>query len=184
MSRHRSHPRTAFSAALPAMRAPGAGRPRRTGSRPRLPRKTGPEPSLEEQSVAAFSAMGFLKGLLIRLGITAAAFWLATLLIPGITLDADSATETVTTLVFVAAIFGVVNAVLQPIIKTVGCGLYLLTLGLIALVVNGLLFQLTSWIAGEAGLPFNVDGFWPAAVLGALFVGVVTWLLGAIFDRD
>ncbi|WP_018731259.1 phage holin family protein [Salinispora oceanensis] len=128
--------------------------------------------------------MGFLKGLLIRLGITAAAFWLATLLIPGITLDADSATETVTTLVFVAAIFGVVNAVLQPIIKTVGCGLYLLTLGLIALVVNGLLFQLTSWIAGEAGLPFNVDGFWPAAVLGALFVGVVTWLLGAIFDRD
>lgn len=134
--------------------------------------------------MAAFSAMGFLKGLLIRLGITAAAFWLATLLIPGITLDADSATETVTTLVFVAAIFGVVNAVLQPIIKTVGCGLYLLTLGLIALVVNGLLFQLTSWIAGEAGLPFNVDGFWPAAVLGALFVGVVTWLLGAIFDRD
>lgn len=134
--------------------------------------------------MAAFSAMGFLKGLLIRLGITAVAFWLATLLIPGITLDANSATETVTTLILVAAIFGVVNAVLQPIIRTVGCGLYLLTLGLIALVVNGLLFLLTSWIAGEAGLPFNVDGFWPAAVLGALFIGVVTWLLGAIFDRD
>ncbi len=134
--------------------------------------------------MAAFSAMGFLKGLLIRLGTTAVAFWLATLLIPGITLDAKSATETVTTLILVAAIFGVVNAVLQPIIKTVGCGFYLLTLGLIALVVNGLLFLLTSWIAGEAGLPFDVDGFWPAAVLGALFVGVVTWLLGAIFDRD
>jgi putative membrane protein len=128
--------------------------------------------------------MGFLKGLLIRLATTAVAFWLATLLIPGIRLDSESATDTVITLVLVAAIFGVVNAVLQPIIKTVGCGFYLLTLGLIALVVNGLLFLLTSWIAGQAGLPFHVDDFWPAAVLGALFVSIVTWILGAILDRD
>ena len=127
--------------------------------------------------------MDFLKGLLIRVGSTAVAFWLATLLIPGISLDSDSATETVITLVLVAVIFGVVNAVLQPIIKTVGCGFYLLTLGLIALVVNGLLFLLTSWIAGEAGLPFHVDGFWPEAVLGALFVGIVTWILGAVLAR-
>lgn len=128
--------------------------------------------------------MGFIMGLLIRLGATALAFWLATLLIPGITLDAASTTETVTTLLLVAVIFGVVNAVLQPVIKTVGCGFYLLTLGLIALVVNGLLFLLTAWIADQAGLPFDVDGFWPAAVLGALFVSVVTWILGAVLDRD
>ncbi|MGC4895606.1 phage holin family protein [Micromonospora sp. DT31] len=128
--------------------------------------------------------MDFLKGLLIRVASTAVAFWLATLIIPGITLDSESTTETVITLVLVAVIFGVVNAVLQPIIKNVGCGFYLLTLGLIALVVNGLLFLLTSWIAGEAGLPFHVDGFWPAAVLGALFVGIVTWILGAVLDRD
>ncbi|MET8305299.1 MULTISPECIES: phage holin family protein [unclassified Micromonospora] len=128
--------------------------------------------------------MGFLKGLLIRLATTALAFWLATLLIPGIILESTSAVETVTTLVLVAAIFGVVNAVLQPIIKTVGCGFYLLTLGLIALVVNGLLFLLTSWIADQAGLGFSVDGFWPAAVLGALFVSIVTWILGAVLDRD
>jgi putative membrane protein len=128
--------------------------------------------------------MDFLKGLLIRLGSTAVAFWLATLLIPGITLDTGSAAEAVVTLVLVAAIFGVVNAVLQPIIKVVGCGFYLLTLGLIALVVNGLLFLLTSWIAGQVGLPFHVSGFWPEAVLGALLVSVVVWLLGALLDRD
>ncbi|SCF11888.1 putative membrane protein [Micromonospora matsumotoense] len=128
--------------------------------------------------------MGFLKGLLIRLGSTAVAFWLATLLIPGITLDTSSAGEAIVTLVLVSVIFGVVNAVLQPIIKTVGCGFYLLTLGLIALVVNGLLFLLTSWIADQADLPFHVDGFWPEAVLGALLVGIVTWILGAILDRD
>ncbi|GGM32828.1 hypothetical protein GCM10011608_16650 [Micromonospora sonchi] len=129
-------------------------------------------------------AMGFLKGLLIRIGATAVAFWLATLVIPGISLDTESVSETVLTLVLVAIIFGVVNGVLQPIIKTVGCGFYLLTLGLIAIVVNGLLFLLTGWIADQVGLPFDVDGFWPAAVLGALFVGVVTWILGAVLDRD
>jgi putative membrane protein len=128
--------------------------------------------------------MDFLWGLLVRLASTAFAFWLATLLIPGITLTTDSVTDKVTTVVLVAVIFGVVNAVLQPIVKFVGCGLYLLTLGLIALVVNGLLFLLTSWIAGQLDLPFHVDNFWPAAVLGALFVGVVTWLLGLVMDRD
>ncbi|SBT53996.1 phage holin family protein [Micromonospora narathiwatensis] len=128
--------------------------------------------------------MDFLKGLLIRLASTAVAFWLATLLISGITLNAETVADKVLTLLLVAAIFGVVNAVLQPIIKTVGCGFYLLTLGLIALVVNGLLFLLTSWIAGQAGLPFHVDGFWPAAVLGALLVSIVTWLLGTVLDRD
>ncbi|GAB2929145.1 phage holin family protein [Micromonospora polyrhachis] len=128
--------------------------------------------------------MDFLKGLLVRIGSTALAFWLATLIIPGITLGTESIGEAVLTLVLVAVIFGVVNAVLQPIIKVVGCGLYLLTLGLIALVVNGLLFLLTSWISGQVGLPFHVDGFWPDAVLGALFVGVVTWLLGLVMDRD
>ncbi|WP_329017896.1 phage holin family protein [Micromonospora rifamycinica] len=128
--------------------------------------------------------MDLLKGLLIRLGSTAVAFWLATLLIPGITLGTDSAGEAIVTLVLVSVIFGVVNAVLQPIIKTVGCGFYLLTLGLIALVVNGLLFLLTSWIADQVDLPFHVDGFWPEAVLGALLVGIVTWILGVILDRD
>ncbi|WP_326561425.1 phage holin family protein [Micromonospora sp. NBC_01796] len=128
--------------------------------------------------------MNFLTGLLIRLATTAFAFWLATLFIPGITLGTDSIGEAVLTLLLVAVIFGVVNGVLQPVIKTLGCGFYLLTLGLIAIVVNGLLFLLTSWIAGQLDLPFSVDGFWPSAVLGALFVSVVTWVLGMVTNRD
>jgi putative membrane protein len=128
--------------------------------------------------------MNFVTGLLIRLATTAFAFWLATLVIPGITLGTDSIGEAVFTLLLVAVIFGVVNGVLQPVIKTLGCGFYLLTLGLIAIVVNGLLFLLTSWIAGQLDLPFSVDGFWPSAVLGALFVSVVTWVLGLVTNRD
>jgi putative membrane protein len=128
--------------------------------------------------------MDFLKGPLIRLVSTALAFWLATLVIPGIVLDTHSFGAAVGTLLLVAVIFGVVNAILQPIIKTVGCGLYVLTLGLIAIVVNGLLFLLTGWIAEQLDLPFAVEDFWPAAVLGALLVSVVTWLLGLVLDRD
>ncbi|WP_213007177.1 phage holin family protein [Paractinoplanes toevensis] len=119
-------------------------------------------------------------GILIRLVITAVSLWISTLVISGIELNTDSVPKKVVTLLVVAAIFGIVNAVLRPIIKVIGCGLYVLTLGLIAVVVNGLLFLLTSWIAGELDLPFHVDNFWPSAVLGALLVGVVSWVLNML----
>jgi putative membrane protein len=119
-------------------------------------------------------------GIIIRLVITAVSLWLATIFISGIELTTDSVPQKIGTLLAVAVIFGVVNAVLRPIIKVIGCGLYVLTLGLLALVVNGLLFLLTSWIAGQFDLPFHVADFWPSAVLGALLVGVVSWLLNML----
>lgn len=119
-------------------------------------------------------------GIIIRLVITAVSLWIATLVINGISLTTSSVPGKVGTLLAVAIIFGIVNAVLRPIIKTIGCGLYVLTLGLIALVVNGLLFMLTSWIAGKFDLPFHVDHFWPSAILGALLVGLVSWLLNML----
>jgi putative membrane protein len=119
-------------------------------------------------------------GILIRLAISALALWISTLLISGITLGGDSIPKKVLTLIVVAVIFGIINAVLRPIIKVIGCWAYVLTLGLMALVVNGLLFWLTSWIAGNLDLPFHVANFWPSAVLGALIVGVISWLLNML----
>jgi putative membrane protein len=119
-------------------------------------------------------------GILIRLVITAVSLWIATLLVDGIRLTTDSVPGQIGTLLAVAVIFGIINAVLRPIIKTIGCGLYVLTLGLIAIVVNGLLFLLTSWIAGQFDLPFNVENFWPSAVLGALIVGIISWVLNML----
>ena len=119
-------------------------------------------------------------GIIIRLVITAVSLWIATLLISGIELTSDSWLGRIGTLLAVAVIFGLVNAILRPIIKVIGCGLYVLTLGLIAIVVNGLLFMLTSWIADQFDLPFHVDNFWPSAVLGALLVGLVSWLLNML----
>jgi putative membrane protein len=117
---------------------------------------------------------------LIRLAISAVALWISTLLVSGIQVTTDSTGKKILTLLAVALIFGVVNAVLRPIIKTIGCAFYVLTLGLISIVVNGLLFMLASWIAGQINLPFTVDNFWPSAVLGALIVGVVSWLIGIV----
>lgn len=114
--------------------------------------------------------------LILRLLITAAALFVATALVPGIQLQAGTTLAKVTTLVVVALIFGVVNAVLKPIVKTVGCVFYILTLGLIGFVVNALLFLLTSWVAGKLHQPFHITGFWPA-FWGAIIVGVVSWLL-------
>jgi putative membrane protein len=119
-------------------------------------------------------------GILIRLVITSVSLWIATLVIGGIRLTADTVPTKIGTLLAVAVIFGIVNAILRPIIKTIGCGLYVLTLGLISVLVNGLLFLLTSWIAGKLELPFHVDNFWPSAVFGALLVGIVSWVLNAL----
>ncbi|GAA5177542.1 phage holin family protein [Rugosimonospora acidiphila] len=116
-------------------------------------------------------------GIVVRVLVTAVALWISTLLVSGIELGGSSTAKKVGTLIVVAAIFGVINGVLRPIIKTVGCAVYVLTFGLVALIVNGLLFMLTSWVAGQLSLPFHVDNFWPTAVLGALIVAVVSWLI-------
>ena len=117
--------------------------------------------------------------LLIRAVLTAAALAVATWLVPGIELTSGSTASKVGTLLAVAVIFGVINAILKPIVKTVGCLFYLLTLGLIALVVNGLLLWLASWVAGKLSLPFHITGFW-AAFWGAIIVSVVGWLFGVL----
>ena len=119
-------------------------------------------------------------GILIRLAVSALALWISTLVLDGITVGGSSTGKKVLWLVVVAAMFGLVNAVLRPIIKVIGCWAYVLTLGLVALVVNGALLMLTSWIADQLDIPFHVDKFWPTAVLGALLIAVVSWVIGLV----
>lgn len=121
--------------------------------------------------------------ILLKLVVAAVAVWVAALLVPGIQLHTHSLTGKIATLVLVALIFGLVNAVLKPIAKSIGCLVYAVTLGLISVVVNGLLFWLTSYLAGRLGIPFHITGFVPA-VIGALIVGIVGWVLSLIVDHD
>ncbi|MFC6881021.1 MULTISPECIES: phage holin family protein [Actinomadura] len=121
--------------------------------------------------------------LLVRVVISAIALWAATAVVGGISVTAASWGRQALTLLAVAVIFGIVNAVLKPIIKVLGCAFYVLTLGLIALVVNAALLLLTSRLAGALDLPFHVEWFWPA-FWGAIIIGVVSWLLNLFVSDD
>ncbi|MDT0304857.1 phage holin family protein [Streptomonospora wellingtoniae] len=117
--------------------------------------------------------------IIIRVLINAVALGAAVFLIDGLNVDTASTSETVIAYIALGALFGVVNAVIKPIVKTVGCAFYILTLGLISLVVNALLLLLTGWLAGMFGLAFTIDGFWPA-FWGAIVISVVSWVLSLL----
>lgn len=121
--------------------------------------------------------------LLVRLAINSIALWLTTLIVPGVAVTAFPPGDTfavVLTYILVALIFGVVNGIIGNFIRIVAFPLYILTFGLIALVVNGLLLLLVSWISGLIGFGLHVDSFLWAGVLGALVLALLSWLIGII----
>ena len=113
-----------------------------------------------------------------RLLINAAALWVATRLVPGVTYSGGWVP-----FFGVALIFGIVNASLGRLTKLLALPLIVVTLGIFLLVVNGLMLYLTSALAGALGLGFHVSGF-GAATLGALVVSVVGVFLNiALADK-
>jgi putative membrane protein len=120
-----------------------------------------------------------MVALIIRLLANAVALAAAVWLIGGITLTGQTTASKTITLLVVAAIFGIVNAVIKPVLKLVTLPFLILTLGLLIFVINALMLWLTSGIAGLFGVPFSVDGFW-AALLGSLVISIVSWLLNIL----
>jgi putative membrane protein len=105
----------------------------------------------------------------------AAAAWL----LDGIDVAGESTSDEAVTLILVALIFGVVNAIVEPIVKLFSIPFILLTLGLFLLVINALMLMLTDWISGLFDLGFTVDGFW-TALLGGIIITIATWILEAV----
>jgi putative membrane protein len=120
--------------------------------------------------------------LILRLLANAAALAVATFLLSGISLTAPTTEGKVVTLLVVALIFGVLNAVVKPVFTVVTVPLVLLTLGLFLLVINALMLLLTSWVSDRVGLGWSVEGF-GSAVLGAIIVSVVSFLLNAFLPE-
>jgi putative membrane protein len=114
---------------------------------------------------------------LVRLLVNAAALWVATAIVPGVTYTGGALP-----LLGVALVFGVINATLRPLTKILTFPLIILTLGIFALVINGLMLWLTSSLSEALGLGFHVRGFW-AAFWGALVVSLVSTML-SLFFRD
>ena len=119
-----------------------------------------------------------MTSLLLRLIFNAVGLYAATRLVPGISFEGDW-----TTIALVALIFGVVNALVRPVLQMLTCPLIILTLGLFVFVINALMLALTSWIAGQLNLGFHVDGFVPA-LLGAIVIGVVSFVLSLVYHED
>jgi putative membrane protein len=118
---------------------------------------------------------------LLRLIVNAVALWLTTLIVSGVTVHpyAQDTTAVILTYLLIALIFGVVNAVVGTVIRVITFPLYILTLGLISLLVNAFLLFIVSWISDALGFGLHVDGFW-SGVLGALVLGIIAWLLGLL----
>jgi putative membrane protein len=118
--------------------------------------------------------------LLISWFINAVALAVAVWLLPGITVGEKAWVA----VALMAVIFGLVNALIRPLVKLVTCLINVLTLGLFTLVINALMLWLSSWIAEQLDVAFHVDGFlW--AFVGGLVISVVSFVLNLIFrDRD
>ena len=117
--------------------------------------------------------------LLMRLVVNAIALGVAAWLLKDITISGTNTTRRVITLIVVAAIFGLVNALVKPLATILSLPFIVLTLGLLIFVINALMLLLTSWISDGLNVPFTVDGF-GTALLGALIITVVSWLVNVI----
>lgn len=114
---------------------------------------------------------------LLRWAINAAGLYAAIWIVPGINFFGDW-----TGILWIALIFGLLNALVRPLLKFLTCPLIILTLGLFTIVVNTLMLMLTSSVGQSFGLAFMVDGFW-SALLGSLVISLVSVVL-SIFVRD
>jgi putative membrane protein len=120
----------------------------------------------------------------IRVLINGVAMWLATLLLSGLDIvGADGTGEQVLIILGIALVFGIVNAVVKPIVQFLSIPLYILTLGLFTLVVNALMLLLTSWITSFTSWGLEIESFW-WAVGGGLIISIVSFALSLLIPDD
>lgn len=119
-------------------------------------------------------------GFVARVLISGVAIWLATVLLPGLdVVGGDSTAEKAGVILLIALVFGLVNAIVKPIVRVISLPLYILTLGLFTLVVNALMLMLTAWITEQTTWGLRIDNF-GTAVIGALIVSVVSFVLSSV----
>lgn len=124
-----------------------------------------------------------MTGLALRIGINALAIWVATLVVPDVRITAGPASQVILTLVLLGALFGVVNALIKPVVKFFSLPFYVLTLGLFAFLVNALMLKIVEWISGGLGIGFTAGPFFWSTILAAIVVTLVSTLV-SLFVPD
>lgn len=128
-----------------------------------------------------------MQNVLIKVGVNAVALWVAALVVSGIHLgeDANKLSTRLLTIVVVAAVFGLVNAIVKPIATILSFPAIILTLGLFTFVVNAFMLQVTEWISDGLNLDFSIDEFFWDAIMAALVITLVSMLLNVLLpDGD
>ena len=123
-----------------------------------------------------------MKAFLIKVLVNAVAIWVATLVVQGITVSGPGTDvgSRILTFLVIGAIFGVINAIIKPVVRLLTLPFYILTLGLFTFVVNAFMLQITSWIAEATPLTFHIDRFFWTAILGAVVVTFVSLVLNIL----
>lgn len=127
-----------------------------------------------------------MQNMLIKVGVNAVALWVAALVVSGVHLGetGKSFGNQLLTVVLVAVVFGIVNAVVKPIATFFSFPAIILTLGLFTFIVNAFMLQITEWIAGKVGLAFSIDDFFWNAVMAALVITLVSMVLNLLLPDD
>jgi putative membrane protein len=124
-----------------------------------------------------------MRRFIVRLLINAVAFWITTLIVAGVHIVsyASGPGPLILTYLVVALVFGIVNGVIGNLIRIVAFPLYILTLGLLALLVNALLLLFVAWLSTllDAGHGLVIDNFW-SGFWGAIVLAIISWLIGLL----
>ena len=125
---------------------------------------------------------------IVRVLINALALWVAAWLLPGIEVGSEAAAEvstnetvaSVLSYLFVGLVFGIVNALVRPVVSLLSLPLTILTLGLFTIISNAGMLMLTSWLTSFTPIGFVVDDFFWTAILGAIIISLVSLVAGSI----
>lgn len=123
-----------------------------------------------------------MRNFIIGLLTNGLAIWLTSELVPGISVVSydEGVVPLIATLLFIALIFNVVNAILGTILRVLTFPLYILTLGLFSIIVNAALLSATAWATGLFGFGLGVSTFWWAGVIGAIVLSLINWAINLI----
>lgn len=131
-----------------------------------------------------FSWQDVFMSYLLRTLVTAASFWVALWILPGMELTADvgvpSTGESIVALLIISVVFGLINAVIRPIVSFLSLPVTCLTLGLFTLVINAAMLWLTVWITSFLPVHVLIDTFFWTTILAALIIAIVSTIVNRL----
>lgn len=136
-----------------------------------------------------------MRSLFVRVIVNALALWIASWILPGLDISTSATTGAVANsgltqgtdaigiilaYLFIGLIFGIVNALVKPLVSLLSLPLTILTLGLFTIIINAAMLYLTSWLSAYTPVHFTIDSFFWTAVFAAIIITVVSLVAGRL----